>query len=616
MTRHGESTIRYYAKSGEISEPMSHSSFEESFNQIETDTSRSYYERSRVLNELADAYDKTGQGDKARQARTESAAFMLVTRGRDFPGYFQPFLVMTDGTAYPSKAFFDASRLDHLAARARTSTNPIHASRFADVVWDLSGKGDVEMARIAVDNYLKCARIFRDVRNGIEFGEVLQRSLSLSWTIRDSVRVQNVKGTILRYLGELDATQEYRFCLELVGGLAEIGHAILTAEELQTTLGILERGARYYREKHPARTGTFGPVEAPSEHFAREFHRARIRLISDPKNARIERAEIAHSHEREGDSRLADNPLAAVVSYRDAENQFRDLGLRDDIQRVRVKLAKASRLSEDQMHEVSVKLSVTPEQIEQYLSGIFCDTLQRTLRHIAAAPHFIPDLGRAEKQLAKLRKDYPLTYIIPQIHFRDAYLIGSFSSEGELAGLALTQELVRWIQASSIILGFTFEKLKRDHHLGPSSFVEHFREWGLCESRNLALLQKGVEHYFHKDYVSALHILVIQFEDMLRGILRRANRPVLIPPIAGTHGRVAVLGSLLADEQFSRIAGSNLRRYYEVIFSDPNGINLRNNIAHGLVEVEEMNRQTVELVLYSLLTLTRFRIEESSERHE
>jgi hypothetical protein len=306
------------------------------------------------------------------------------------------------------------------------------------------------------------------------------------------------------------------------------------------------------------------------------------------------------------------NPLAAVVSYRDAENQFRDLGLRDDIQRVRIKLAKASRLSEDQMHEVSVEINLTSEQIEQYLNGIFSDALQPTLGHIAAAPHFIPDLGRAEKQLAKLRKDYPLAYIMPQLHFRDGYLIGSFSSEKELAGLAQTQELVRWIKTSCIILGFTFEKLKRDYHLDPNSFVEHFREWGLCEPRNLALLQKGVEHYFHRDYVSALHILVIQFEDILRGILRRANRPVLIPPITGTHGGVAVLRSLLADEQFSRIAGTNLRRYYEVVFSDPNGMNLRNNIAHGLVEVQEMNRQTAELVLYSLLTLTRFRVEEIS----
>jgi hypothetical protein len=85
------------------------------------------------------------------------------------------------------------------------------------------------------------------------------------------------------------------------------------------------------------------------------------------------------------------------------------------------------------------------------------------------------------------------------------------------------------------------------------------------------------------------------------------------PATPRSKGGAVVLRSLLSDDEFTRIAGANLKRYYEILFSYPNGVNLGNNLAHGLMEIREMNRSAVELVLYSLITLTRFQVENSEE---
>lgn len=161
------------------------------------------------------------------------------------------------------------------------------------------------------------------------------------------------------------------------------------------------------------------------------------------------------------------------------------------------------------------------------------------------------------------------------------------------------------IKVGSVFRGYLFNKLKKDYGLNKDSLTAHFRRWGLCKPRNLTLLEKGFEHYFQGDYVSSLHILVPQFEDILRNILDAAGRSISIPE----HG-VATLRSLLSDAGFITVAGMNLKRYYELVLSDPPGLNLRNDIAHGLLEPNVMDKSTVELILHLLLTLTRFRIEE------
>jgi hypothetical protein len=371
-------------------------------------------------------------------------------------------------------------------------------------------------------------------------------------------------------------------------------------------LDILSKGAAYYREKHLSRQGSFGPVDGPNEHLVREFHRARLKLTTNQTYAEADRMAIAESYERQGDSTMETNALASLAMYLDAEREFQNLGRRMDIDRLRVKLSNAGRLTEKDMHAISTRIEIKDSEIEQFIAPLLAPTLEETFERVSAAPHFIPNLASTKEQVAKLREKYPLTFLIPRISVRDGTVIASASEEAELEDVAVTDELVRRIQFSTIFIGHLFEKLKRDYALSQAPIIAYFRKWGLCEDRNLELVDRGIGHYFRGDHVSALHILVLQFEDILRNILQKAGRPVTY------RGGAIVLSSLLLDEGFSQVAGPDLKRYYQVLLCEPSGMNLRNNLAHGLMDSKSMNQATVELILYTLLTLTRFRLEPST----
>lgn len=53
-------------------------------------------------------------------------------------------------------------------------------------------------------------------------------------------------------------------------------------------------------------------------------------------------------------------------------------------------------------------------------------------------------------------------------------------------------------------------------------------------------------------------------------------------------------------------AGADLKRYYELVLTD--GLNLRHDIVHGLLDPKLMTKSTVELIIHLLLTLTRFKV--------
>lgn len=558
---------------------MSNTSPEELLKELEEDTSRFRFDRGTRFQEIASQYEQVGDHSNAERIKTEATAFMFCNLGNSFPELFTP------------------EQLEYLAIRARSSKNPIHASCFADVVWDFSEKKDPEMARIAIDRYLKAAEIFKRNKWGVEFGKVIKRAASLASMIKDSERLEKVKKTIIEYTRKLDATKDYRFCLDLVEAITKLR---LGEGERLELIKILEKSVAYYGEEHPSREDSLGSVEGPNEHFVRSFLNAKLELLPDKgsKEAQMVRRSIAQSHEREGDRALkAGNYLAALVFYRSAEKSFVN---KADKNRMRVKLAEAGSRAEGELLPISAKVEIETAKIEEYVRPLLADTLEDCLTRLAAAPHFIPNVERTKRSLEKRHREFPLQFLIPKIHLKEGHIAASYANTDEIYNQALARELVMEIQIASVFRSYLFDRL-RDRGLNTNSLVEHFQRWGYCRPRNLEMLRRGFDHYFAGDYPASLHILIPQFEDILRALLQAAGRPVSRPPRG-----VATLGPLLSDDGFLSAAGADLKRYYELVLTD--GLNLRHDIVHGLLDPKLMTKSTVELIIHLLLTLTRFKV--------
>jgi len=584
--------------------------------ELEEDTSRFRHDRSSLLVKIVDEYERQGNKAEVEKVRAEAAAFSLCEHGDSFPDYYQPMMTFTNGATIPPLEFFSGEVLSHLENRARTTQNPILASRFADVVWDLSPDKNPEMARIAIDNYLKCVSIYRTNSWGVDLSTAIKRAVQLTNMINDPQRLTRAKEVILQQMRELDADNDRRFCMDLASAIALSGKIKLSGAEAGEVKGVLSRAATYYQEEHAVDESKLGPVEGPNEHFVRSFHESIIELASTKNLVGVDktfhRIEIARSHEREGDRALAcKNYLASVVFYRSAEKRFSDLGLKDEKDRIRVKLAEAGLKTEENLKSIQTEAKIEFAKIEEYIKPLIANNIDETLQRIASAPHFIPSLKEASRLAKEMKREHPILYLVSHTILHEGLVVGSPSTEDEILHQSIIRQLVMNIHFAGIFLTYLFDKLGKEQGLNAEVLAKHFENWGLCEQRNLVLIKKGFEEYFGNDYIASLHILIPQFEDILRNLLRKAQQPILrkAPQPISRPGFVALtLGSLLSNEMFKNKAGDDLIRYYEVALKETTGLNLRDDLAHGLMDTELMTQDITSVVIHLLLTLTRFGI--------
>ena len=64
------------------------------------------------------------------------------------------------------------------------------------------------------------------------------------------------------------------------------------------------------------------------------------------------------------------------------------------------------------------------------------------------------------------------------------------------------------------------------------------------------------------------------------------------------------------------VLGEDYHKYLDVFLADPRGHNLRNRVAHGLVDYEELCSPLADQIFHVLLTLSLFRAKGSDKAED
>lgn len=591
-------------------ETLTPAEIEKKFAEIEQMPGGFYKDKATPLMRLAKAAEKLGNAEQAEQLKTEAAAFLLTPRGQGFPGYFQPAFGYADGSTSPSRDYFTPARLAWLAKRAQETSGIAHAAHLADVCWDLAPKKDPATARIAISKYRECADNYWRAGQGLEFGDAIKRAVQLAATLGDASQLSEITADVVARFDELDGRKEYRYCLDLADALEKATKVPPGEDAQKRVLEVLDHGASYYRESHPKKEDSFGPVHGPNEHFIRSFAERSLALAKawKRKDVTAEATKLAQAQSYEREAEMAANELARLVFLQDAEKLYGELGRTADQDRLRVAMGQAGKRAESEFKEARAEVQIPHAEIKAYIEPLIGGSLAESLANLSSASHFIPSLDSSKKSATEGQKQFPLQAIIPKLVLKDGHIVGGADTEAESLDLAVVRDFVLGINIGGVFRSHLIEKLIREQGLSTEGLLEHFRKWGHCKGKHIEFLGIGFAHYFKGDYVSAIHVLVPQFEDLLRSFLEAAGQPISDPQ----RGKFFILDSLLNNRVFVKAAGDDLITWYRLSLSDPSGMNLRNDVAHGLSSPETMTKEIAELVIHLILSLTRFKLEDKS----
>lgn len=320
---------------------------------------------------------------------------------------------------------------------------------------------------------------------------------------------------------------------------------------------------------------------------------------------------IAESYIKEADARK--EPLVKSTFYNDAIKKYKSMQssypdkketIEKRIQELILKIKEVS--SKVKYKEFQTKFEITKEQIGQYLSqlksigGDIYDTFLDD-------SDLFPKYNETYKMTVEQKKQYPLQFIIPITIYNAEEPVMKIVNEEQIFDYKVRSNILMGLKIGEIMCKITFETLNKEFcSFSPDKIDDLLNQEELNDIK--PALKIGFNFIFGKqiDYIAGLHILIPYVEEILRLIMKKAGKvDVILEQHKTKFFRGIELGGLLNDKNVESIIGLDFQKSLKVLLVDNDQANLRNDLLHGRLSSDKIEKRETIFVAYCLLKLIK-----------
>ena len=555
---------------------------------------KSYASVSEALHKSAARADGEAREAHAKVLRllAEACSMMLSFDKPNEP--FEP-LIRARGTRSTMPDDFTDSEIDFFAHIIDSIDNPTLKGRLADLVWLKGHPRNVKFALDAIDSYMQ---IPLDVDTWFDDGErCWKRAIGLCRMIGATAgdRIDRIETSIIQTLES--ATAEDKFFSH---GLADILWSEgLGRSSLATVAAKLESLADEFDS-----AGEFHASGRFRHAAARWFKRfgdddKSIDMTVAEAEAFVSEATARMSSDSPGHGVAASFLESAVQVYRTVPKDQRDRHDVDQrIQELRLRLSEHGRQAQEEMVAVKGAEIDVSDSIQQARDAVSGKPVHEALKAFADL-HRISVSELREAALENLSRT-PFLASIPKVYSshdgrtiaRTPGISGSAPTVDDEVELLAQMNRVEYgtrvgIIVQALILP-ALDVLTLEHRLQTADLINLARRSPIVPIGREILFGKALAHGFNRDFATSIHLLAPQIEHMVRVPLKVAGVSTSHLDQDGIETENG-LSALIDLPQTSAIFGEDLTYEIKALFCDQMGPNLRNNIAHGLLNDQEAN---------------------------
>lgn len=159
--------------------------------------------------------------------------------------------------------------------------------------------------------------------------------------------------------------------------------------------------------------------------------------------------------------------------------------------------------------------------------------------------------------------------------------------DGEEGELIVYQHMIHSaltsMDACGFVLQHTLHTIERQHRITETDIRRIVEESLFVPERRRKSFTKGILAGFQRDYMTALYILVPQFENSIRELVKACDEPVYNIKDDGTE-EVKTLNGIADLPKVKEVFDEEMLFAIHAIFCSQYGLNIRNEQGHGLVD--------------------------------
>jgi Domain of unknown function (DUF4209) len=481
--------------------------------------------------------------------------------------------------------------------RARLTNDPVVRARFADVVWDLelvitgSRVRSHEFARMAVDAYLQGAH---EQRFGAPILSTfpLHRALMIASEMNNADLIRIVATKILE-LGES-------------APLTSIGIWNMPPNAFTTNRRRLPTDLK--RRMMEQLEGRLAEASEIDNDYACHVAGASLLKFLRPIEDRTERQRIVKVigdvHRRNADQWPS---FRAIGLLRSIAILYEQEALPEEAKALQLYIEQRGESAHLEMRSFEYTISVDREKAESEIKRILAgDAVYPALFRLAQA--CLPDPDALRRFIAEASEDSPLSRGISRsYHGTNGLPTSEVCAPDDDPGGNLVELFRKDLEVKMIYLVIGIRAAHEKFKVTPSELIDQMLVSSpLFREDRREFFEQGFAAYDSGDYIKAIHILVPQVENMMRELLGvmgiAKSKPNPAQPRLFEHKN---MNDFFREQEVVESMEESLYLFLKSLYIDKrSGLNLRNDLAHGLVEVGDFNEQTAGLVIQSIILLS------------
>lgn len=491
---------------------------------------------------------------------------------------------------YPHPSVFTDEMIDRAKAELDNVANPFIRARVYDVLWCL--KSEFDLARNALDAYDEALSIQKSADTVLNAGASAGRMARLA-------RLLNQADSYQRAVSHAISCSEAGLAAGGIGNVLRPFHSIVEIGERVTQ----EQASRL---REVLRKGLAVAQDAGKPFDVTSYYEAladleRLQGAIEESDAAL--AKVAKSLENRVSMDATPGPLLQITWLEQALEVWARLGHSEAQARVRRKIQDLGPSVSDNLREISTPFEIPQEAIKELEENILSiGSLEEAIRVVTLSLPAIPDYEEMKRQAGKLRAEHPIQSLFSTVVMDERGPITHVDDTNREKFDAFQQMSLCWnlkliMRINPAIRALTDMGLDFTHAMA------------MFEEENVVLLSKltkdyirlGFEEYFAEHYEAACVLLLLAIEGALRDLVVAASGR---PTISYRDGQFSALslGSMLdlieVTPELKKGIGVEMFGFLRWFVGDRLGANLRNTVAHVLIDPGDLNKQLASFLVW------------------
>lgn len=507
---------------------------------------------------------------------------------------YNPLFLYEDG----SKSFYidDLSDEDfNLLKKINNNKLSNNVKAFiADLIW--TQKKDYEYSNIAINAYYE---LFKVLKNNIDSKfdiEIIRRALFIAAQIKNDDFSKSCCDQIYSFI--ISDVLSHRDCFKRIYFIDILIQ--YDRDRLSDLIGILDK-----------------EIELSNDNLYRAEHAYKsklkcLKVLKQPESIKLTNIALANFFVNYADcltKSSLDDILIAKKCYIDAIELYRNNGKTQDAIFVREKVEQIEPLVVEQLQSIKVELNIS-SIIEEIKNDIIDLSLEECIIYFLKVVDF-PRKDSLRQRIKDELKISPLASMIPVsivnktgrvLCLLDPIISIDLDADSFELDRHLAHKLLIETQIYSLGIEYLINHIKQTFDVSPEALDFLVRDNLIVPENRRSIFKYAIYLFFNDRRYEAIHILAPQVENLFRELAKNCGGSITTIDKNGI-GQVKLLKSIFETTELLECYNSDVLFLFRALLIESACGNIRNDVAHGLLDKEDIERSEYSYFFGALIKL-------------